>query len=106
MGKKGTGVTKPQPKDNSDKKNADQAPSLKRLAQLVESASNIAQSIVPQGQEDELISFSLRIWKSLDQEIKAHFKQLPVRKRPNRNEFIRQAIEEKLQRDRKKVGKW
>ncbi len=105
MGKKETGVTKPLLKNSSDKKNADQVPNLKKLAKLVEGAGNIAQSTGPQQEEDELISFTLRIWKSLDHEIKAHFKQLPARKRPNRNEFIRQAIEEKLQRDKKKTSK-
>ena len=103
MGKKGTVASQPLPKSNGYRKSSDQTPNLKKLAGLVEDAG-IPQGTGPQ-EEDEIISFTLRIWKTLDQEIKAYFGQLPARKRPNRNEFICIAIEEKLRRDRKKIGK-
>jgi hypothetical protein len=98
-------MIKPLPQDNSQEQNAAQTTNLEKLAQLVESGGSIAPSTGHGEKQDQIISFTLRIWLSLDQEVKAHRQQLPSRKRPSRNEFIQTAIEEKLQRDRKKAGK-
>ncbi len=93
------------PQQNSQEENADHTSNLEKLAQLVEARGQVALSTGLSEKEDEMLSFTLRIWQSLDQEIKAHLQQLLSRKRPSRNEFIQTAIEEKLQRDRKKAGK-
>ncbi len=78
---------------------------LKKMVQYVQTIGSAEQEPKFNKEEDQIISFTLRIWKSLDQEIKAHREQLPARKRLNRNEFIVAAIEEKLRRDQKKTTK-
>ncbi len=104
MAKKEIVMIKLPPQQNSQEENADHTSNLEKLAELVE-GGQVAPSTGLGEKEDEILSFTLRIWQSLDQEIKAHLQQLPSRKRPSRNEFIQTAIEEKLQRDRKKAGK-
>jgi hypothetical protein len=78
---------------------------LRKMVRSVHPSGTREREPKAQNEEDQIVSFTLRIWKSLDQDIKAHCKQLPARKRPKRNEFIQTAIEEKLQRDQKKISK-
>jgi hypothetical protein len=56
-------------------------------------------------QDDEkTVGVILRMYPDLRAEIDSYLKSLPKRKRPSRNAWILQAIEEKLKRDIKKIS--
>ncbi len=54
--------------------------------------------------EDERASFTVRFYRELLQEIDAVLESIPKRRRPSRNDWIEQAIEEKIKRDQKRLG--
>lgn len=59
---------------------------------------------LPVAGDDEKASFTLRLYKELLGEIDAVLKSIPKRRRPTRNDYIAQAIEEKIKRDQKRLG--
>ena len=54
--------------------------------------------------EDERASFTVRFYRELLREIDTVLESIPKRRRPCRNEWIEQAIEEKIKRDQKRLG--
>lgn len=54
--------------------------------------------------EEERASFTVRFYRELLQEIDAVLESIPKRRRPSRNDWIEQAIEEKIKRDQKRLG--
>jgi metal-responsive CopG/Arc/MetJ family transcriptional regulator len=54
--------------------------------------------------EEERASFTVRFYRELLREIDAVLESIPKRRRPSRNDWIEQAIEEKIKRDQKRLG--
>lgn len=54
--------------------------------------------------QEEKASFTLRLYPELLREIETVLESIPKRRRPYRNDYIAQAIEERVKRDQKRLG--
>ena len=54
--------------------------------------------------QEEKASFTLRLYPELLREIETVLESIPKRRRPHRNDYIAQAIEERVKRDQKRLG--
>jgi hypothetical protein len=57
-----------------------------------------------QADPKERASFTVRFYPELLREIEVVLEKIPKRRRPSRNDWIEQAIEEKIKRDQKRLG--